>query len=300
MKTLINVAVIVCLLSCESVPAQALVNKEYFQWIKGEFEVPEEIKKKTTVDGLQFFLDSKNEFTRMAAVRRLGEIQGPNSIEPLRAIFAKEPIPKGLHAVPLVKLEIVRRLGTIGTEQAKTALLGILNDYWQRGSNIKDDNSSRVDHRDFTAVIPLLLKTLYRWSGDEDVFKAVETIALSEDVKNLYRGRNNIGQRAWEVYLKGIMIRKGIQEEKDSAIYMLDFIEDIGPLHIDSNGLGPLKTAAACAILERLNQATLSSLISEFEDKFKKEPLDPKGFFTERHNKLRNKIGTMKKIPRVL
>jgi len=295
MKNLINVVVIVCLIFCASTPAQVLINKEYLQWIKGEFEVPAEIKMQRKVDGLQPFLDSKSEFTRMAAVRRLAEIEGPNSIGLLLEVFRKEPVPKGLHDVPLVKLEAIRRLGTIGTEQAKSALLGILKDYWQRGSNIKDDNSSRVDHRDFRTMIPLLIKTLDRWGEDKDVFKIVETIAFSDDVKEFYTYPNDIGQRAWEVYLKGTMIRQGILEEKDSAIYLLNFIEDIEK-PIAYRTLKSVKKRAAIAILHQHSDSNLSALIKEFNDQIKKEPRDSKGFLTERHNILRRKKGTINKI----
>jgi len=269
--------------------------KGYFRWVKGEFEIPREIKKVTKVSELQPFLDNKRGFTRMAAVRRLGEIEGPRAIDLLVKRFAREPIYQGIEGFPLVKFEIIRTLGRIGTEKAKFTLLGLLKDYWKRVPR-PNEKKGVVPDRDSETVTPVILETLYKWSGEKDVFEAVEIIALSEDVKNFYMGRNSIGQRAWEVYLKGEMIRQGIVEEKDSAVYLLDFIKDIGDLSIDPMGLGPLKVAAACAILERHSEAILSSLVREFEDQFKKEPRTPEGFFTERHDILRRKIGTIKRI----
>lgn len=295
MKILRIIGITVCLLSLISTPAYALVNRDYIQWSKGKFEIPAEIKKVTNASELQPFLDSNCEFTRMAAVRRLGEIEGPEAIGPLCEVFNKEPSPKGLHSVPLVKLEVIRTLGTIGIEQAKSALLGILKDYWQRGSNIKDNNSSRVDHKDFATVVPLSLETLYSWSHNNDVFQAVEGIAFSDDVKEFYTYPNDVGQRAWEVYLKGTMIRQGIVEEKDSAIYLLNFIEDIVK-PISYRTLKSVKKRAANAILKKHSDSNLSALITQFKDQFKNEPRDPKGFFTEHHNILRRKIGTIKKI----
>ena len=141
--------------------------------------------------------------------------------------------------------------------------------------------------------MPELLSVLYKWSSDEAVFKMAKSITMSDDVKNYYKGHINHG--AWEISLKGEMIRKGIFEEKDSAKYLLNFVEDIRKKGIDSVDLGPLKAAAAGAIVEKYSEATLFSLVSDYEGQFEKEPRDPKGFLTERHNILRQRIGTLKK-----
>lgn len=299
MKTLPNIKIVLCLLSLTSTSVYARVSKEYIQWSKGDFEIPTEIKNITNASGLQPFLNSKRKFTRMAAIRRLGEIEGSKAMGLFRELYAKEPLTKGIHAVPLVKLEIIRTLGRIGTEQAKYALLGILENLWKKGPVLPERRKEKgyfYRDRDFAPVIPLLLETLYKWSSDKEVFDIAKTIALSDDVKNFYRGKESIGQRAWEVYLKAEITNKGITEEKDYATYMLDFIEEIDPLHIDPKGLGPLKAAAARAILERLSETSLSSLVSEFEVQLTKEPDDPKGSLTERNNILRRKIGTLQKI----
>lgn len=272
--------------------------KGYFQWAKGEFEIPEEIKKVTSPSELNPFLESKKEFTRMAAVRRLGEIEGPNAVAALAQRFEQEPERLGTDGLPLVKFEIIRTLGRIGTEQAKSTLLGMLGDYWKRVPRPGDKGGITPD-RDFEVVTPILLETLYKWTSDKEVVDAAKAIALSPDIKKygfIFGGPEGIGQRAWEVYLKGQMIRKGIIEEKDSAEYLFDFVDDIMKKGLDSVELGPLKGAAAGAILRRHSEATLSSMISEYKIQFKNEPRDPKGFFTERHNILRRRIGVLKKI----
>ena len=299
MKTLPNIKIVFYLLSLTTTSVYARVSKEYVQWSKGEFEVPAEIKRVTNTTELQPFLNNTRDFVRMAAVRRVGEIEGSKAIGLLRELYAKEPPTRGIHAVPLVKLEIIRTLGKIGTDQAKYALLDILKNLWKKGPVLPERRKKKgyfYRDRDFAPVMPLLLETLYKWNSDKDVLEAAKTIAHSEDVKNFYRGRDSIGQRAWEVYLKAEITNKGVTEEKDCAISMLDFIEEIGTLHIDPKGLGPLKAAAACAILERFSEASLSSLVSEFEVQLTKEPDDPKGSLTERDNILRRKIGTLKKI----
>ncbi|MGD8787184.1 MAG: HEAT repeat domain-containing protein [Phycisphaerales bacterium] len=285
MKKLRYLIMIVFISHLISVPVHALVNKEYIQWKKGEFEIPADMKNLTKGSELQAFLDNKREFTRMAAVRRLGEIEGPNAIDLLVKRFAQEPVHKSPEAVPLVKLEIIRTLGRIDAKQAKAALLTILNDYWQKGPNVEDKKNFRLD-RNFTPVVPLLLETLYRWSQDKDVFQVAEKIAFSEDVKNFYRYPNGIGQRALEIYLKGTIVQKGIVNEKDSAIYMLDFIGDIRKAGIGSVTLGTLKAAAARAVLERYSEATLSSLLKESELEFSKKVDD----------KVRRRIGVINKI----
>ena len=295
MRKILISGTIICVLSLSATHVHARLSKEYLSWMKGEFEIPEEIKNVINVSELQPFIESNREFTRMAAIRRLGQIEGPKAIGPLREVFAKEPSPKGLHEVPLVKFEVIRTLGRIGTKQAKSILLDILKDYWNRGPNVKDKKGFRLD-RDFATVMPLVLETLYKWSADKDVFETVKIIALSEDVKNLYSGRNSIGQRAWEVYLRGKMIKDEIVEEKDSTIYLLNFIEDIAKEGAAYGTLGFVKKIAAYAILKKHSEAVLSSMVSEFEEQFKKEPRTPKGFFTERHNILRRNIGTIKKI----
>jgi len=269
--------------------------KGYFRWVKGEFEIPREIKKVTKVSELQPFLDNKREFIRMVAVRRLGEIEGPRAIDLLVKRFAREPIYQGIEGFPLVKFEIIRTLGRIGTEKAKFTLLGLLKDYWKRVPR-PNEKKGVVPDRDSETVTPVILETLYKWSREKDVFGAVEIIALSEDVKNFYGGRDGIGQRAWEVYLKGEMVSKGIVGEKDTAIYLLDYEESVIKEGIDTVPFVSLKRSAARTILERLSESTLSSLVSEFEDQFKKEPRTPKGFFTERHDTLMRRISYIKKI----
>ena len=98
------------------------------------------------------------------------------------------------------------------------------------------------------------------------------------------------------VYLKSTIIKNGIEEEKVSAIYLLDYIEDIRKKGFDSDKLALLKIAAARANLDRFSETTLSSLIKEFTDQLEREPRDSKGFLTGRHNILRRKIGYTKKI----
>ena len=173
-----------------------------------------------------------------------------------------------------MKLEIIRTLGRIDTDKAKYALLDILKDYWQRGPNIKDKKAFRLD-RDFAVVMPLLLKTLYKWGGEEDVFKTIENLALSEDVKNLYTYPNGIGQGIWEVYLKGKLTREDFTEEKDSAVYLLDFIESEAE-SFRPETLGAVKLYAAHTIFEKqIGEGTLALLLRETKEELSRQILLP-------------------------
>jgi hypothetical protein len=283
MRIFTTVWIIVCLLSLLLAPAKALTLKKHLRLAKGKFEVPAEIKKQIKVEGLQPYLDSKREFMRMAAVRRLGEIEGLKAVGLLRAIFTKEPSTRGLHDIPLVKLEIIRTLKRIGTDQAKSELLDILKDYWQKGPNVKDKRGFRLD-RDFTNVMPLLFDALYKWSGEEDVFKTVETIALSEDVKKFYAGSYSIGQKAWEVHLKGKIIREGIVEGEQTAIYLLEFTQQLRK-QSSYGKLENIQEMAAYVVLQKHNKAVLSSLAQKLDKELRenKQALEPD---RERNDKL--------------
>lgn len=294
MRILTKPIVVLCISSLLSSQAHARVSKEYIQWLRGEYEIPAEIQKVTSVSELRPFLDEASEFTRMAAARRLGEIEGPNSVDLLTEVYEAQPPTRGLGAVPLVKLEVIRTFGRIRTGRAKSSLLGMLKHLWKKGPVLAERRKEKryfYRDRDFARVMPLLLETLYEWSGDKEVLEVARAIALSEDVRNVYRGPESIGQRAWEICLKGEMINKGVVEEEDSAKYLLDFVDDIRKKGLDSVELGPVKGAAAGAILRRHSETTLSSLISEHDSQLKKEPRDPKGSSTERHHILRRRIG---------
>lgn len=307
MRTYTTVWIMVCLLSLLSAQVKALTLKSQMRLARGEFEVPTEIKNQTKVDGLKPFLDSKSEFTRMAAVRRLGEIEGPNSIGTLLEVFRTEPAASGMHDIPIVKLEIVRALGRIGTDQTKSVLLAMLKNFWEKGPVLPQENNTKgynfndkryyyID-RDFSTVVPLLLETLDRWNGKEDVFKQIEAIALSEDVQKFYTQRNGIGQKAWEVYLKGTMTRKGIVKEEDFAMYLLNFMDDIAE-PVGYRTLNSVKKKAARAVFEKQTEKALSDFLKILQDQSKKEARGPGGSVTNRHMKLLVRIGFVREVLR--
>ncbi len=262
----------------------------YFSQLRGDFEIPDEIKKVTSLSELQPFLESKDGLTKMAAIRRLGEIEGSRAIGKLSeyCTLATIPLPSSR------KLEAIRTLGRIDSEKAKSVVLDLLKQYWKRGpllpEKAKGDKKFFEMDEDFTYTVPELLKALYKWSSDEDVFEMAKTISLSEDVKKYYHGE--IGHSSWEINLKGEMLRKGIIEEKDTIKYLLDRVEDIIKKDSIPVELG-LRKEVALDMLRKISEASLSSVRNEFNEQFAKESSNPDGSLTESQKTLRNKINNL-------
>jgi hypothetical protein len=269
----------------------------YSLLVSGDFDMPDEIKDVKKSSELKPFLEEHQSRNQLAAIRRLGEIEGNKAVTPLVKMFNQEPNIDGTDYHPITKYEILRTLGRIGTKEAKTALLEILKDYWKRLPGLRVIRNGRVSvypgEQDFASVVPVILESLYKWSSENDVYEFAKSIAESSDVKNYYGGINGIEQRAWEIYLKGEMLRKGILGEKESANYLMDHVESLIKAGIDSNS-GTTKAAAVGAIMLRFNESTLVTLKSEYEGQYKNEPLSPKEApLTSRHNELRRRIGVI-------
>ena len=124
--------------------------------------------------------------------------------------------------------------------------------------------------------MPLLLETLDRWSWEEYVFKTVEAVALSEDVEKFYTKSYGIGQRVWDVYLNGKIIREGVGEDEQAAIYLLEFMEKLRK-QSSYGKLEYIKSKAAFAVLQKYDKTVLSSLVEKFEKELGKneQALEP-------------------------
>lgn len=266
MRKILISGTIICLLSLSATHIHARLSKEYLSWMKGEFEIPEEIKKARNVSELQPFLESIREFTRMAAIRRLGQIEGPKAIGPLREVFSKEPSPRGLHRVPLVKLEILRTLGRIGTEEAKSAVLNIVVTYLKRGprcdcTKCKGKALYPQHDRDYQSVTPAALKTLQKWRHDKEILGLSKQIALDERLRS-----TPVRVSAWELHLMTNMAKEKIATEKESAEYLVNFLAQTGiepETYVVKDRVGvrtlkSIKTEAVGSILKGYGQQALS------------------------------------------
>jgi hypothetical protein len=262
-----TVTIIICVLVLVATPTYGRKGAEYIRWSHGDFEIPVEIKDANSVSKLQHFLYGKNEFKRMAAVRRLGEIEGSRAVGLLREVSANEPPIRGvLDRSPLVRLEVVRTLGRIGGEEAKTVLLEMLEEFWHAGPQVSDTGKQYWYYDvDFANLVPASLEQLYAWSNDKKVYDAAMTIASSEDIKK-YGSR--ISQALWKVYLKGEIAQKRLSE-KESVIHLLRFYEDVKKYGVASGSLEESKMKAVSDVLLDSNDVVLTGLAKEFENTHK-------------------------------
>jgi hypothetical protein len=291
MKKTIKITIIVsCFLSNAQV-CKCMVAPGSSLWSSGQFEMPDKIKNAKTLSELKPFLDDvTSDNNRTASVRRLGEIEGDKAIDLLVKKFAQESIYYN------VKFEIARTLGRIGTDKAKSALMDLLKDYWAKMPGLRVTVNGKVGvyverDNEFRSVVPVILESLYKWSSDNDVYEFAKTMAESNDVKIHYG--SDIGIPAWEIYLNGDMLKKGIVKERDSTIYWLDLENDLakkGKAYSEENGI--LKMNAVRKILsERINETVMKSLITEFTKEQEKEPKDTG--LTAHYLELRDKIDNL-------
>jgi hypothetical protein len=258
---------------------------EYTLLINGDFEILDNIKNIKNASELKPFLDSEDTLTYSSAIRRLGEIQGPKAINTLKGYLTKGTTSFEVAFKPAKKLEAIRTLGRIGTERAKSILLDNLKLYWEKGPTLWESrNGNKVyydsDDKDFTYTVPELLKALYKWSSDNDVYKLAQTIAESDDVEKYY---GTIGIKAWEIYIKGEMLKKGISKDKDEIISLLE---------LQSVEKNSQKYMAIRAIMnEKISETAMTSVIDEYKKEQDKEPRD--NGLTKHYLELRNKIESL-------
>ena len=270
---------------------------EALRWSQGEFEILAEIRQITDANGLRPFLYDSNTLLRISAIRRLGEIEGPNAISTLVEVFEKEPPKRGIDRVVIVRNEIVRTLGRMESDKAKTALLDILEKFWKAGPQVSGaDKQYWYYDVDFASLVPNTLKQLYKWSGDERTYETAKMIALSKDAKKY---DSTISKASWKICLKGDTVKKHLSE-KDSAKYLINLIADLEEQGVHRlNSLEAAKRNAARFIVgQHTKTEVLSSIQKEIEEEYATIPCDPNGYFSKRHNRLRNQISYIEMVLR--
>jgi hypothetical protein len=260
------IMIIICVLIITATFTHARVGSEYIRWANGDFKIPNEIQEANTVAELQPFLNGKDEFKKMAAVRRLGEIEGKKAVNLLYEIFTAQPPTRGVDSAPLVRLEIIRTLGRVDGNEAKTALLDILERFWKAGPQVPEAKKQQYwyDDIDFADIVPESLKQLYKQNSDEKVYETVKKIALSEDIKKY---DSSIRTASWKVYLKGEMAKKHLAE-RESVMYLLRYHNDLEKQG-DKDTMKGSKMAAARDIMADCNETVLTGMAEEFENVYK-------------------------------
>jgi len=286
-KTVITITIVFILTLNSYIVYAGMTPPGYSLWASGDFDMPADINNIKNASELKPYLNGRDDFRQAAAIRKLGEIEGAKAVDTLKNYLKRDSTVMGYDAlVSLTKLEAVRTLGRIGSEQAKTLLLDTLKLYLEKGpilpDKYKDDKRYFQDDRDFTYIVPELLKALYKWSSDNQVY---------EYIKNSNQSKNYI--EAWEIYLNGEIIRKGVDNERDSTLYWLELENDLankGKAYSEKNGI--VKMNAVREILnQRISENVMNSLIEEFKKEQEKEPRD-KGL-TVRYLELRDKIDNL-------
>lgn len=224
-----------------------------------EPEMPLEIKKAETLSELMPFLDGKDDWAKQCVVRRLGELGDKDTVPVLSDLFYKEPYAEimNIEFRPVIKLEIIKALGRIDGDKAKSALVDILKTYWKRGPQNKNKKNYYNDG-DFTSVVYLTLEVIYKWASDKDVFEMAQEIVREKNLKLMQ-------SRAWKLYLKGYVAHQKMSE-KDSAKYLLDINNNVLKKGRFAGEYEPAKAAIAREILEEYDESILSSLKKDLEE----------------------------------
>jgi hypothetical protein len=271
-KTVITITIVFILSINSYILYAGMAPPGYSLWASGDFDLPNDINNIKNASELKPYLNGDDTYRQTAAIRKLGEIEGVKAVDTLKNYLKRDSSGIGFDALPsLTKLEAIRTLGRIGSEQAKTILLDFLKLYLKKGpilpDKYKDDKRYYDYDRNFTYAVPELLKALYKWSSENDVYDYAKSIAESNDVKKYYGGPDGIGQRAWEIYIKGELLKKGIVEEKISITYLLDNFENVVPLSGNLSVLSSLKGTAIKTIIMRQSDSALSLALSEYRER---------------------------------
>jgi len=140
------------------------------KWVRGDFVMPPDIGRIATIEDLSPYLKDRDEFRRMAAVRRLYEINGSEAIDMLCRLYCTGYSNDGPPVFPLANLEIIRILGKLGTQEAKMRLAEILE------ASIDEIRRERIE-----PVMHALLSTLEPWASDDAVYlKSTGIIHLAQ------------------------------------------------------------------------------------------------------------------------
>jgi len=230
------------------------------------FPDPPAVANATNPSQLLTLLESEDMVNRIVAARKMGDLGDPAAVSMLARRFAKEPYSNfGADYTPGVKKEIVGSLRRIGGLEAKSALVEIAKQYWQAGPQSRDKRHAWSDG-DYSHITLLVLESLQDWCEDDEVFDLAKGMALDENIP-VFLTR----EFGWVLYLKGRMKREGIVSEEDAALFLVDFLEEMGiegEAYKIVDGVGKrtsasIRTGGVSRILKSYGESALAAIREE-------------------------------------
>ena len=171
-------------------------------------EIPENIQKMEDINEIISLLNDRN--YRYAAIRRLGQIGGDQTIKVLSELIKSDK-------QKAMKKEAINALKENGSIEVKDALLDILNIYIPKGKEFKTKKSRYSnEYRDFRAVTIYSLDALEKWSNEEDVSILCLKLFDDKEYRSAYR------KFAFKVYFLGEVSKKRIEKLEDKIDYIIE------------------------------------------------------------------------------
>ncbi len=264
MKRLSTDLIVACVVLAGVTPVWGRLSMPQIRWLKnGHLDIPAQVREAKAPTDLAEALNNKRSFIRAAAVRRLGELRGSDAIDQLIQILHSEKPVTAQQTWPVVKIEVIRTIGRMEGEQASQALASLLGDHWDQGP-VDPNDRSLIWLKDTCPVIHVILKEAYARMADESMSSAVEEVATSEQLGEMFaRFRGGIGDLAWMAYANGLMMRAAATEETARARYLMQFRRQALEQKDSDAPLAAIKLRAAHAMLNKCDLSALKVVLDE-------------------------------------
>jgi len=183
-------------------------------------DILKSIKKSNKPQELKDFLKEPDFEIRKAAIARLGEIGGKESIKILSDAFHREPRVAGTDARAGIKGEVLKALSQTGEASAKENTHQIIKSWLQEGPQA-DGYYSHIYDSQYYAILNIAIESLKAFPDDQtsELLKEIE-----ENPSLFYSLRESACQTLLQMEMKG----KGIKATKDKVSFLLTKIDPQG------------------------------------------------------------------------